>query len=270
MAFGILEGVLLLVTILVALKLFVFTGNKPAAPNMSTAQKDQKVIAKEVNTVKKPPMKIFFGSQSGTAETFASEFMEEAVSYGFDATVVDLEDYEPESLGEEKTCVFFMATFGEGEPTDNAVKFWEWIKNPERLTEHAELCENLDFAMFALGNRQYEKFCNVGREIDELLYQMKGTRITPHGEGDDDGTMDEDYAAWKERFWEAARSKYGLKEMQEKKFRTQVGCRRCGYRGCPYGWKALQIRTRCSSRPQIFQCICNSKMQPGIAPKRGG
>lgn len=60
------------------------------------------------------PMKIFFGSQSGTAETFAGDLADEAKAYGFKAKVIDLEEYEPEDLSDEEFCVFLMATFGEG------------------------------------------------------------------------------------------------------------------------------------------------------------
>ena len=106
------------------------------------------------------PLTIFYGSQSGTAEGFATEMQAEAKLYGFKASVVDLEDYEPEDLAGEEFALFLMATFGEGEPTDNAVQFCEWINNKEEREEG--FLGKVNFAVFALGNRQYEHFCNVG------------------------------------------------------------------------------------------------------------
>ena len=45
---------------------------------------------------------------------------------------VDLEDFEHEDLEDEDETngvihVFLMATYGEGEPTDSAVEFYEWL-----------------------------------------------------------------------------------------------------------------------------------------------
>lgn len=41
------------------------------------------------------PLKIFFGSQTGTAEEFARKLASEGKHHGFATQVVDLEDYEP-------------------------------------------------------------------------------------------------------------------------------------------------------------------------------
>lgn len=96
--------------------------------------------------------------------------------------------------------VFLMATFGEGEPTDNAVSFYEWMMDGERA--HDTSLDNTDFAVFALGNTQYDLFCHVGRKMDKRLGELRGNRLVQHGEGDDDNDMDEDFAQWKEKFWE--------------------------------------------------------------------
>ena len=45
--------------------------------------------------------------------------------YSLQETLKDLKDIE------DHISVFLMATYGEGEPTDNAIQFWEFIKNEE-------------------------------------------------------------------------------------------------------------------------------------------
>lgn len=47
---------------------------------------------------------------------------------GFDANVVDLEDFMTSEFVLDKRAVFLMATYGEGEPTDNALEFTRWLK----------------------------------------------------------------------------------------------------------------------------------------------
>ena len=153
------------------------------------------------------PMSIFFGSQSGTAETFARELAEEAKLYGFTAVVKDLEDYDAdEQLAGEKYAVFLMATFGEGEPTDNSASFYEWLNNSARIESDAA---GVPYAVFALGNRQYEHFCLIGRVVDEKMAALGGKRVLEHGEGDDDGSLEDDFRAWKKSFWAATNAHFG-------------------------------------------------------------
>ena len=74
---------------------------------------------------------ILFGTQTGTAERFAKSLKSQLESkYGgstvFD--VIDVEHYSGEDkLGKEKLVFFMMATYGDGEPTDNAADFYNWL-----------------------------------------------------------------------------------------------------------------------------------------------
>lgn len=104
-------------------------------------------------------MQIFFGSQTGTAEGFARIIQSEGQKKGFDAKLMDLEDFDPEQLtsSEVKVSIFLLATYGEGDPTDNASKFKEWVTN-----ENGELADDflsaMKFCVFGLGNTDYESY----------------------------------------------------------------------------------------------------------------
>jgi len=76
-------------------------------------------------------LSIYFGSQTGTAEGFARVLMEEGRAKGFDARMQDLENFDAEELAKSKLAVFLMATYGEGEPTDNAARFSAWMKGDD-------------------------------------------------------------------------------------------------------------------------------------------
>ena len=58
-------------------------------------------------------------------------------------------------------------------------------------------------ATFALGNRQYEHFCYMGRWIDEKIASLGAGRIFELGEGDDDDNLEADFERWKATLWEA-------------------------------------------------------------------
>ena len=74
---------------------------------------------------------VFYGSQTGTAEDYASRISKEGHSrFGLKTMVADLEDYDFDNLDtfpDDKLAVFVLATYGEGEPTDNAVEFYEFM-----------------------------------------------------------------------------------------------------------------------------------------------
>lgn len=79
-------------------------------------------------------MIVFYGSQTGTAEEFASRLAKDAPRYKFKAMVADPEEFDMEDLAnlsqiDNHLAVFVMATYGEGDPTDNALEFYEWLNN---------------------------------------------------------------------------------------------------------------------------------------------
>ena len=65
--------------------------------------------------------------------------------------------------------------------------------------------------MFGLGNRQYEHYNAQGRFVDKILDSFGAKRMYPYGEGDDDGTLEEDFESWKAKLWNTLRkSELGL------------------------------------------------------------
>ncbi|KAL1452217.1 hypothetical protein WDU94_006513 [Cyamophila willieti] len=76
----------------------------------------------------------FYGSQTGTGEEFAGRLAKEGIRYKMKGMVADPEEYEMEELISLKDipnsiAIFCLATYGEGDPTDNAMDFYEWLMN---------------------------------------------------------------------------------------------------------------------------------------------
>ncbi|KDN51453.1 hypothetical protein K437DRAFT_272947 [Tilletiaria anomala UBC 951] len=159
---------------------------------------------------------IFYGSQTGTAEEYATKIAKEAKArFGTSSLVLDLEDYEfdkLDTLPEDCLTIFVIATYGEGEPTDNAVRFFEYIKDESVQFSNGDRLDNLKYVVFGLGNRTYEHFNAAARQLDERLSQLGAKRIGERGEGDDDKSMEEDYLSWKDGMFNALITEMGFEE----------------------------------------------------------
>lgn len=153
---------------------FLKKSPKLSSPSPSTSAISSKPSA--IPLEKKPDflaeILIFFGSQSGTAAKYSNILSEDALANNFEAKVVDLEEFESYKL-QEKTCVFLMATYGEGDPTDNAKMFYKWLKS---LPLTKETLKGLKFSVFGLGNSQYQHFNAMGRNVSKLLEDLGGER----------------------------------------------------------------------------------------------
>jgi NADPH-ferrihemoprotein reductase len=160
---------------------------------------------------------MFFGSQTGTAEEYAIRLAKEAKSrFGISSLVCDPEEYEFANLDtvpSDHVVFFVVATYGEGEPTDNAQPFMEFIMDEDvEFSNGGKTLENLRYVVFGLGNRTYAYYNEIARKIDKRLEGLGATRIGERGEGDDDKSMEEDYLAWKDPMWENFSSVLGVEE----------------------------------------------------------
>ncbi|KAJ5584852.1 uncharacterized protein N7459_004652 [Penicillium hispanicum] len=167
---------------------------------------------------------IFYGSQTGTAEDYASRLAKEGSQrFGLKTMVADIEDYDYENLDkfpEDKVAFFVLATYGEGEPTDNAVEFYQFLTGEDVAFESGASADDsplssLKYVAFGLGNNTYEHYNAMVRQVDAALTKLGAKRIGSAGEGDDGaGTMEEDFLAWKEPMWAALSDDLGLQERE--------------------------------------------------------
>jgi NADPH-ferrihemoprotein reductase len=191
-----------------------------AGANGAKAGRTRNIIEKLEETGKN--CVIFYGSQTGTAEDYASRLAKEGSQrFGLKTMVADLEDYDYENLDkfpDDKVAFFVMATYGEGEPTDNAVEFFEFMTGDEVAFSEGgneTPLSNLKYVTFGLGNNTYEHYNAMVRKLDTALTKLGATRIGEAGEGDDGaGTMEEDFLAWKEPMWTSLSEKMNLEERE--------------------------------------------------------
>ncbi|WP_176695333.1 sulfite reductase flavoprotein subunit alpha [Phaeobacter sp. B1627] len=136
-------------------------------------------------------MTILFGSQSGTCESLSKDLRKFAKTKGFDAKVAALDDFDVAELAGLQHLTIIAATFGEGEPADNAVQFHAAL-----MAEDAPaLPASLNFAVCGLGDTSYAGFNQAARELDARLAALGATRV--HDLVACDVAYEDAYAEWK-------------------------------------------------------------------------
>ena len=127
------------------------------------------------------PLLILFGSQTGSAEGLAKKLAKESRARGFAPKILALNDFEQANLAAGGKAVIISSTWGDGEPPDNAVNFWNWLN-----ADPAPRLENLQFAVLGLGDKNYSDFCGASKKFDERLAALGAKRLAPRGECDVD------------------------------------------------------------------------------------
>ncbi|KFQ03144.1 tRNA wybutosine-synthesizing protein 1, partial [Haliaeetus albicilla] len=158
-------------------------------------------------------VKIFYGSQTGTAKRFAKGLAEAVIALNLPVEVISMGDYDPDDcLSEETTsrniCVFLVATYTDGQPTESAAWFCKWLEEAVNDFRFGKTyLKGLRYAVFGLGNSVYvDHYNTVGRNIDKWLWMLSASRIMTRAEGDCNvaqskhGSIEADFEAWKAKF----------------------------------------------------------------------
>ncbi|XP_040312143.1 S-adenosyl-L-methionine-dependent tRNA 4-demethylwyosine synthase TYW1 isoform X4 [Leopardus geoffroyi] len=158
-------------------------------------------------------VKIFYGSQTGTAKGFAASLAEAVTSLGLPVAVINLQEYDPDDhLVEEVTsknvCAFVVATYTDGRPTESAEWFCKWLEEASSDFRFGKTyLKGMRYAVFGLGNSAYANHFNkVGKNVDKWLWMLGAHRVVARGEGDCDvvkskhGSIEADFRVWKTKF----------------------------------------------------------------------
>lgn len=112
-------------------------------------------------------MLVVHASQTGHAERLAR--LSAAAFPG--AAVRPLAGLDPQALRQASRALFVVSTYGEGHAPDRARRF-----EAQAMAAPCDL-SGLDYAVLALGDREYPDFCAFGHRLDAWLHAGGGRRL---------------------------------------------------------------------------------------------
>ncbi|MBO2012452.1 assimilatory sulfite reductase (NADPH) flavoprotein subunit [Hymenobacter negativus] len=115
---------------------------------------------------------LLYGSHTGNGKKVAQQAAEAAKQRGLPAEVRDMNDYPTRQLAQEQNLLVIVSTHGEGEPPMAAEELHQFIRG-----SRAPKLPNLRFAVLALGDTSYLHFCQTGKDFDQQLATLGGTRL---------------------------------------------------------------------------------------------
>lgn len=148
-----------------------------AAPQTSQAE----AASKEVT--------ILFGSQTGNGQMIAEDSSRRLKEQGYNVTVSSMDDFKTKNMKKVENLLVIVSTHGEGDPPDNAISFHEFLNGRK-----APKLEDARFSVLALGDTSYEYFCQTGKDFDQRIEELGGTRLYPRVDCDVD--FDDDAEEW--------------------------------------------------------------------------
>lgn len=107
---------------------------------------------------------VLYASQSGNAKKVAEKTVAFLAEHYITATALNVAKVKIKKLGGFSTILGVIATYGEGEPPDDAIAFFD-----ELLQKKSLKLNNVKISTLALGDSSYEHFCKTGHDFQQAF-----------------------------------------------------------------------------------------------------
>ena len=146
-----------------------------AGLSAQNTEPNQDVSIGEITTKVSPKaLTILYGSRTGNSEGLAKKAKVLAIELGFEIKLKSMASYKIRDLQTEKNLLIIVSTHGEGVPPFSARELHEFI-----FGKRAPRLEGVNYAVLALGDSSYFKFCKTGKDFDEQLEVLGAKRLVP-------------------------------------------------------------------------------------------
>ncbi len=118
-----------------------------------------------------PRVAVLFGTETGNSQECAEALAAALREAGVPAESIDMGEYPPARLTEERLALIITSTFGNGDPPANAQDLLDYVSLPGTQLPH------LQYGVCALGDSTYPLFAQCGKDFDERLELRGGSRV---------------------------------------------------------------------------------------------
>jgi sulfite reductase (NADPH) flavoprotein alpha-component len=133
---------------------------------------------------------VLYGTESGNSEVLADRAVKAAKKRGFQAVMKNMSEISMAELAKSTKLLVIVSTWGDGEPPETAVSFYKEFMNSDLALS------DVRFSVCGLGDTAYEKFCQIGKDVDAKLESLGATRVSARQDCDVD--YEDAYAGWLE------------------------------------------------------------------------
>ncbi|KAI8097025.1 cytochrome P450 [Halteromyces radiatus] len=199
----------------------------PETTTKSTASKAMPSLAHAdaAKEVELPTVTFLYGTQTGTAQDYSNQLLQQAKEFGFEkVNMVEIDKWKglqdgkyngPTSGSQRELVVICTATYN-GQPPDTAEAFNKFIDNKTKEQGHETIYKGLLFSIFGVGNKNWRTYQHFPRKVDEAFEEFGAERFFPRGEGNADQDMDAEFNEWCAHFWSHVLDYYGIAASQDK------------------------------------------------------
>jgi len=124
---------------------------------------------------------LLFATMTGNAEYVAKALAHAARARGYEPSLVNVCDFGFDLLAAEARVLLIASTYGEGDPPPDAEDFQSWL-----LAQEPPLLAGQRFAVYALGDTNYDQFCGFGKRLDAEFERLGAQRIAARSDNDID------------------------------------------------------------------------------------
>jgi sulfite reductase (NADPH) flavoprotein alpha-component len=134
---------------------------------------------------------ILYGTQTGTAEDLAELVSKDLDGLGIPHTVANMFDITLETVKSFQRIFIIVSTWGDGDPPDDAEDLHKAL-----LDYTGNDFDGREFAVFGLGDTDYDHFNKCAIEFDEALTNTGATQLIPLVKAGLE--YDDDFDCWSE------------------------------------------------------------------------
>ncbi|CAO3625266.1 unnamed protein product [Cunninghamella echinulata] len=141
---------------------------------------------------------ILWASQTGSAEWIAKNIHTEATQRGYKGECVLMNNYEKSTIDTAGVVIFVSSNTGDGDPPDNALKFWRFL----RRQKDKDYFLGRQITLLGLGDTNYSNFNNTVKRIEKKCKELNATVFYEKGLADDAEGLENVVDPWIEKLWD--------------------------------------------------------------------